>query len=199
MANGIFNLKHQVTSSINKTWTPLNAATVPTNFVEYLIVAGGGGGAIAGGGAGGLLMGFHPISPSITYTVTVGGAGTGGPNESLTPATVGQDSTFGLVTALGGGKGGTWYSTNVVYGLAQGSVGGSGGGSAGSYSYQNEWQGGSGIPGQGFDGGYHQRGEGPHYASGGGGAGGPGQTSRSDISGGGAWGVVGEADRVAPQ
>ena len=88
---------------------------VPTGapvIVDYLVVGGGGaggGGVGGGGGAGGLVYakGVQLPAGSYAWTVGAGGAaasgnavgGTGG-NSSL------SNSTFGNITALGGGGGG---------------------------------------------------------------------------------------------
>lgn len=122
------------------TWT----APAGVTSVNYLVVAGGGGGGSAatgvsmggGGGAGGLLQGKLTVVPGTTYTVTVGAGGASTTN--------GGDSTFGSITATGGGAGAGGISSPV---LAQN--GGSGGGGFGYSGNQK----GSGIAGQGFDGG----------------------------------------------
>ena len=86
--------------------------------IDYLLVAGGGGGGGpgyqgGGGGAGGFVeKTTQPVSAA-TYPV---GIGAGGAQK-----TVGQDSVFNSVTALGGGKGG-------LYSTEPGGAGGSGGG-----------------------------------------------------------------------
>lgn len=129
--------------------TPLTS----TVTVDYLVVAGGGGtyaggGAnyIGGGGAGGLRTSYGSTSgggavaePSISlstaksYAITVG------------PASLdGEDSVFGSITSLGGGRSGATAST------AAGSSGGSGGGASGD-AYNAA--GGSGTANQGYSGG----------------------------------------------
>jgi len=108
--------------------TRINKPVASTNSALALIVAGGGGGGgLGGGGAGGVLFTSIPLTPGVT-TVTVGAGGGSGVN--------GQNSSFGAITATGGGGGGA-SNTN-------GQSGGSGGGGLLS---------GSGVPGQGFDGG----------------------------------------------
>lgn len=112
--------------------------------IEYALVAGGGGGssqnsfAGAGGGAGGVLPGTIPSIASGTYTVTVGGGGTTG--------TSGNPSVFGPVSSTGGGSGGPSYSVT-------GTPGGSGGGAMCPLSVNVTNPGGTGIPGQGNNGG----------------------------------------------
>ena len=99
-----------------------------SRVMSVLIVAGGGaGGAIyysAGGGGGGVVYGPTIASQFGTTNVTVGIGGTGvSPNNIK--GTPGSNSSFGNVTAIGGGGGGS-YSPN-----AQGLSGGSSGGNSG--------------------------------------------------------------------
>jgi len=148
MASGLFTLRQQENALPKAAWT----AGGVTPLVEYLVVAGGGGAANSGGGAGGFRTGYVPVVARTAYTVTIGGGGSGGPNESLTPATSGSDSVFGPITSTGGGKGGTWYSGGTST-VAYGAAGGSGGGSAGQYTVSSQVNGGQGIAGQGNAGG----------------------------------------------
>jgi len=113
----------------------------PAGFdVDFLVIAGGGGGrgnssgnyGGGGGGAGGyrtsygsgnISGGSNPVEPafraskSTSYTVTVGGGGTGWN---------GSDSKIHIISCAGGGHGG--YASSAI-GLF-GSVGGSGGGNS---------------------------------------------------------------------
>jgi hypothetical protein len=132
----------------------LDAAS-PLNFtlseVEILVVAGGGAGGgyggndgSGGGGAGGLVYNpSYKVTPGTPISATVGngGAGVGG----ATRGNNGQNSVFGVLTAIGGGGGGSEGVTAV----RPGSSGGSGGGSGG-YGVN---PGGSGVFGQGNAGG----------------------------------------------
>ncbi len=134
---------------------------------EVLVVAGGGGGGSdmgGGGGAGGVIMNnsFAVAAGSFPITVGIGGAGA--------PAGIGQvsgtnggNSVFSSLTAIGGGGGGSEYSTNAQ----PGRNGGSGGGCASSANTTF----GLGTAGQGYNGGASG---GSYWPSGGGGAGGPG-------------------------
>ncbi len=110
-------------------------------FAEYLVVAGGGGGGEnrgGGGGAGGMLTGTIEGLAAVAHTITVGAGGSGaGHNQSGGDG--GNSSIGSLVTATGGGGGGR-FST--------GRAGGSGGGGGSSSA------GGSGIAGQGHNGGH---------------------------------------------
>ncbi|NLE64754.1 MAG: hypothetical protein GX606_02420 [Elusimicrobia bacterium] len=119
---------------------------------EYLVVAGGGGGgpdAGGGGGAGGLLYnGSYTLNPG-TYTITIGAGGAAGPaGQASYP---GGNSSFGAITATGGGRGG--YYSNKSAGS---------GGSGGGKNICGTGTAGSGIAGQGYAG---------HSLGGGGGAG----------------------------
>ena len=137
---------------------------------DVLIVAGGGGGAVSyyagGGGAGGAVYGPNISITATTYSVTVGA---GGGNGTTTPAhgQQGTNSSFNLVTAIGGGAG---AGGNQPYSpsLSGGSAGGSHG-----YSNSPSWRTKlpQPVPGSyiayGNDGG----GSAPYAGGGGGGAG----------------------------
>ena len=128
--------------------------------IQAFVVAGGGGAGndnSGGGGAGGVV---YSSSLSITSGVIPATVGTGGLGRVgfFVPQLQGQNSTFGSVVAIGGGRGGQNSEFN-------GGSGGSGGG--GGYSQF----GGAGTPGQGTSG---------SDAGGGGGAG----TSGSGNNGG---------------
>jgi hypothetical protein len=137
---------YEIWNGVN--WENISAGTYSST---YLIIAGGGGGGIgvgAGGGAGGLLTGTYDLTPSTSYTITVGSGGAGGVR--------GSNSTALSLVSIGGGAGGN-ASTS--------SSGGSGGGSGGFGA-------GSGTAGQGFAGGASAGGtSGQTYGGGGGGAG----------------------------
>ena len=130
--------------------------TIPNAIV--LVVAGGGGGGryySGGGGAGGLLYNTsYNLTGNMNAVVGVGGiacTSSGG----CTGAN-GQNSSFGVMTAVGGGGAGGHSVAGV-----NGNNGGSGGGGGGSSTGDP----GTGISGQGNNGG---------YTNGGGGAGGGG-------------------------
>lgn len=145
-----------------------------TNFVvsggalscDVLVVAGGGGGSASGGGAGGMISNSINITGG-SYTVTVGGGGVGGNVDvggSSFKGTNGNNSVFNTITATGGGGGGSsvvqqWSGLN----------GGSGGGA--NYSGSA----GTGISGQGNNGGLAST-VSPYPNGGGGGAGAVGGT-----------------------
>jgi hypothetical protein len=83
--------------------------------LDVLVIAGGGGGGGAiqtntkggGGGAGGLIFrpGF-PVTPGGSIPYSIGSGGPGGP--AANSGTQGTDTTFGTLTAKGGGWGGGW-------------------------------------------------------------------------------------------
>jgi hypothetical protein len=150
--------------------------------VEVLVVAGGGGTGAAqyhNGGAGGGGVVYHtafPVTPGGTVALTVGAGGTAGAGPGPgTGFTNGGNSTFGSITALGGGYGG--HYPNI-----QGNPGGSGGGGAANGNAPSNIAGSATQPGQanpgasvnaGFPGGTGAAG--PWGGGGGGGAGGAGQ------------------------
>lgn len=145
--------------------------------IDYLVIAGGGAGGSGmggGGGAGGYrtTMPEGPGGPSpsvesastlsgpLTYTVTIGGGGTGSlnPTPSNGAGTQGTSSAFGPISTTGGGGGGTYATGNNM------TPGGSGGGYGGSDSGPSG-PGGSGTAGQGWVGGNRSS----RWAGGGGG------------------------------
>jgi hypothetical protein len=157
--NGVTYRVHTFTSSGTLTITKGGS-------VEVLVVAGGGsgGGSTAGGGgAGGLIFdNSYDVTDGQTITVTVGAGGGG-----VGPTTVGNDgnnSVFGTITATGGGGGGMTNGGGGAFGRN----GGSGGGGA-HYSIFDYGTPGSGIPGQGYDGGDGSAGDRDNYPGGGGG------------------------------
>ena len=165
--------------------------------IEYLVVAGGGGGGgeaqSGGGGAGGFRTNLagHPVKAADytatigEYTVTVGGggvggiqnttdkAGTRGGNSEFYPTPVSYPSTA-RVRSVGGG-GGVGYAGNPV----DGNPGGSGGG---TFNRSGSSSGGAGNTPtdpnhpqvQGYKGGDSPTYVSPHCGGGGGGAGGEG-------------------------
>ena len=163
-----------VYSGATKGWIPTsdevseNNPTPPPYSLDFLVIAGGGGGgghsgapgfSAGGGGAGGYRNSYSSetsggggssessltVTPNVVYTVTVGGAGSGGgvsnngangSNSSIS----GSDIT--TITSTGGGGGGA-RSQNGVSGGSGGAGGGSSSGKSGA----------SGTSGQGYAGG----------------------------------------------
>ena len=175
--------------------------SVPSGItsVDVLVVAGGGSGArgipnnvsVGAGGAGGLIYrpGFT-VTPGGSVPYSIGDSASGNPGGN---GTTGSDTTFGTLTAKGGGGGGGWDGNN-------GFAGGSGGGGSsaqstpsvpGSPGTQPSQPGDSGTYGFGNPGGT----SGPTWnngnpggpntrGGGGGGAGGSGTPGNSNAAGG---------------
>ena len=152
---------HTFTSS----GTFTTSGTLP---VEVLVVAGGGGGGATrdgnwggagGGGAGGLILGSTSV-PAGTHTVTIGAGGAGAPDYGSI-GSVGGNSVFTSMTAVGGGGGGD--SGGLLTPSGGGSGGGGGLGGAGGAS----------TSGQGYKGGDSANAN-PYGGAGGGGSAGPG-------------------------
>jgi len=190
--SGITYAYHTFTKyGVNQTFKILSG----TGYIKVLVVAGGGGGGMdmgGGGGGGGVLYSSYYVSPTeTTIPVYVGRGGQGGKAgnslgtgathqfTSLASATNGENSTFGTLTAIGGGYGGSsyfGYTPNNGYANS----GGCGGGASG-YSDGNTGRGGSGTLGQGYAGGGAG---GQYYSGGGGGAGGVGNSGTAQANGG---------------
>jgi hypothetical protein len=165
------------TSSFSVTSAPTNAT------VEVLVVGGGGpgGNGLAGGGGGGAVIHnlAFPISAG-SYNVVVGAQSPQASAQSNITGSApgrGYDSTFGNLTALGGGIGGWWD------GVA-GQNGGCGGGGSGGRSNDNRGTVAGGNAQTGTNvfanpGGigirYPANNDNAHAAGGGGGAGTPGR------------------------
>lgn len=181
----------------NSGWVPLNTNIV-TNYqaftssgtftpaagvrnIHLLVVGGGGGGGSSGaggGGAGGVVyIPNFAVTPSVGITVTIGAGGAVIVN--------GVNSSFGSITAYGGGRGG--YLTDVSYGSVNGPFAGGSGGGCGATSTAV----GSGAPGssQGSAGGIAPNNASPFPAGGGGGAGQVGQNGSGSVNGNGGNGL----------
>jgi len=189
----------------------IHTFTASGNFVvtnggiaDILIVGGGGGsggsvgdnnangnGSYGGGGGGVIYVASYNLIPQ-TYKITVGAGGVGGAASSIgtfgsvwnqvpTQGSNGGNSSFGTLTAYGGGGGGcNYYGSGIVppglpFSGFPGLTGGSGG--AGYLT------GGSGISGQGFAGVNSSTSNGS-VGGGGGGAGGT-STASSTTAGNG--------------
>ncbi len=172
-----------------------NSGTGTTNFtgsvngiptVQVLAVAGGGGGGANGGGGGGGGGVLHDAAQTLTqlsaYTVTVGTGGAGSVSNFVEGSN-GGNSSFGTLTAIGGGGGASRD------GGAAGQLGGSGGGGAGAGGGRNAA--GAGTAGQGNSGGAGTGNMGANSAGGGGGgAGGVGSAGASTVAGNGGAGIA---------
>ena len=132
-ASGVWTLDEVFSARALGDW-PSGGFEIP---VQYILAAGGGGGGsgttyVGGGGAGGLIVGTMNITETNgTFSLTIGA---GGAVQSQ-----GGSSSFGAITAIGGGFG---ASTS-----GSGGSGGSGGGASVDGSA------GSGTSGQGSNGG----------------------------------------------
>jgi hypothetical protein len=86
-----------------------NLTVTSGGFVDVLVVAGGGGGGClgGGGGAGGLVYTNSFFVEPGTYTVVVGGGGTGSPSRNIKGGN-GTNSVLGPLTAIGGGGAGSY-------------------------------------------------------------------------------------------
>jgi hypothetical protein len=139
---------------LNRTLTiSANGETATVNLVKrssistrYLVVAGGGGGGNdigGGGGAGGYLANTGLQLSAGTYTITVGGSGTGAPAGTGGVGTNGGNSSIeNLVVAVGGGYGASKHDNASWNASSGGSGGGGSGGRQSSGSY-------GGLPGNG--------------------------------------------------
>jgi hypothetical protein len=152
--------------------------------IDYLLVAGGGGGAAGygggGGGAGGLIPATISVTPGTTYSIVIGGGGSGYPGYNTSPqawipnrGANGTPSTGFTNSAIGGGGGGG----------GGGSTTGNPGGSGGGGSEGSGVAGGSGTAGQGTAGGAGGSG-GPNYGAGGGGGSASAGSTGSGTAGG---------------
>jgi len=170
-----------------QSFTNVGSATfnvpVGINIVHVLVVAGGGAGGTlgGGGGAGGYVEIFdYPVIPGGTVPVVVGAGGTaygGYLNPGGVSNNSGNPSTFGTITAVGGGAGAAHHGDNRFAGSPIPSTGpawGQPGGSGGGASYAGTTPNGSAqnTPWgyQGYPGGFAP-GSPPHSGGGGGGAG----------------------------
>lgn len=164
------------TAGANQTWN----VPVGVTDCEVLVIGGGGsGGNIGGGGGGGgvILASAYPVTPGGSVSITVGNGGQRY-SGSYPPGLPGENTTFGSLTAYGGGKGGGYSSDR------QGTAGGSSGGAAHGPSYPalTAGQPGFSVSGAGPFTNYGNpggpgatpSGDGTHSGGGGGGAGGAG-------------------------
>ena len=196
-----FSITQKAPTISTYTSTGSGTFSVPTGVatLDVLVVAGGGAGGSAnstkgtdgggGGGGGGLIYRpAFPVTPggSVSYTVGAGGTQSTYGHSNQTPASTGQDSSFGTLTSKGGGAGqsgpGDAGASGVWQGGSGGGAGGGGGtGSVGGQATQPQQPSDSGTYGFGFPGGSNSNTP-PYNGNGGGGAGGVG-TQGSDGQG----------------
>lgn len=162
------------------TWVQTNTSYQ----AEIIVVAGGGGGGSnnGGGGAGGYSTTTATLATGTNYQVTVGAGGAGSGTIGV-PGSNGSNSSFGsnLIDATGGGGGGSFSNS----GANSGQNGGSGGGGGGADSGRATPLGGSGIVGQGNNGGNGVSLNTNNAGGGGGGAGAAGGSGSGSSPGGG--------------
>ena len=173
---------------VSFTATGPSSFSVPSGIteVEVLVVAGGGSsGGIGGGGGGGGIVHHtrYPVTPGVPVPLYVGAGGPSGGTYPGPKGSVGADSTFGTLTAKGGGAGGSWNDNiPIAGGSGAGGTGTPSTGIQGGVAIQN-FQTGNGGAAQygnpGSRGGYNvmgsdysrYTGDGQYTAGGGGGAG----------------------------
>lgn len=152
-------------------WVPFNKGVPYT--IDYLVVAGGGGASAGGAGAGGYRSGSMTVYAGDVMPVIVG-AGGAASGSYQTSATNGEDSSFGGIVSIGGGRsGGALPSPGA-------SSGGSGGGG------HNANGGAAGTTGQGNAGGAGWTNNVYSTGGGGGGAGAAGVAASGNAGAGGA-------------
>jgi hypothetical protein len=155
--------------------------SIATSFTAQAVAGGGGAGSnIPGGGGGGggvLTISDIVVTPSASYTITVGAGGNAGVNG-------GNSSIIGNgvnMVAIGGGRGSR-------VGLAASTGGSGGGGTWGGSSYNPGQAGTSGQGNSGGNGSYSSSAS-TDMGGGGGGAGGSGSSSSGSTAGNGGPGV----------
>ena len=140
--------------------------TVPPGItsVAVLVVGGGGGGGSwmsdnpGGGGGGGVLYTVsYSVTPGQQISVIVGAGGNGGdkayPSGIPIPAGVGGSSSFGSLTAQGGGGGAEYVAGKPCVNATSGGSGGGGSSSCPTAGTGTSGQGTAGAPGSAGGGG----------------------------------------------
>lgn len=122
--------------------TIFGPASITANqaFTADVLVVGGGGGGCCGGGGGGGYQAFTAMLIASGTTLATVGAGGAGAAARGGPASNGGNSTFGAITAYGGGAGGQVNGTGADGGCG----GGAGGATSGTLSGGTGSQGGNG-------------------------------------------------------
>jgi hypothetical protein len=156
------------------TFNSSGTLTVNTaGFADVLVVGGGAGALLGGGGGGGVLYAASAYLSAGSMTVTIGAGGSAyGYN--------GISSRLGSFYGVGGG-GQNYYHTDGSTSRHNGQPGGSGGGSGTTVAASQ----GTGLPGQGNDGGIRVS----SGMGGGGGAGGVGADGSGTTGGNGGVGI----------
>ena len=182
----------------NTSNSPATFVPKHTGLVDLMVVAGGGGGGgnptagagMSGGGAGGVIYSpQYQVIAGQSYAVTVGAGGAGGTGSpTYNSGFNGNNSTFGNLVAIGGGRGGGYGNSGVANPSYAGGSGG-GGGTREPSSYLGESYIGSGVTGQGNKGGVGIPGS-PWCSAGGGGAGSVGGNASGSSGGSGGDGIL---------
>ena len=156
-------ITYTATSTIHTFTTSSTLVCTKSGTARVLVVGGGGaGGSYTGGGGGGggvTSTDSYLLTPQ-TYTVNVGAGGAAGNYNTVAPSP-GATSTFGTLSAYGGGRGSIGGGADNWAATAGGSGGGGG-------SRTGKTSGAAGTTGMGFAGG-DSAGESGNYGSGGGG------------------------------
>lgn len=186
---GTYLITYYVYDSSGNVSSIVRTVNVVNFTMECLVVAGGGGGGGGyeggGGGGGGVVYNAaYAASSGTTISVAVGSGGLG--VKSGVYPTNGGNSSFGYITAIGGGFG---AHESHAWGLTQGSsrIGGSGGG--GSHGAPTII-GAPGTAGQGSYGGNGWSATNQYVGGGGGGAGGNGGAATATNGGNGGIGYL---------
>lgn len=136
------------------TFTPVYSGSVEV----FMVGGGGSGGGIGGGGGGGgvIYQGAFPVTGGVGIPVSVGGGAAVVSNNHGPSGQPGSNTTFGTLTARGGGGGGGYGNSGPI-GHQAGPGGSGGGGPGGNIDGQNG-KFGFGTTGQGHPGGWGHHG-----------------------------------------
>ena len=170
--------RFNTTTGYDEYWDGTNWNSIAAPYtVNYLVIAGGGAGGgtyAGGGGAGGYIASNSTVNPNTPYVITIGSGGTS--SQGNVQGGNGSNTSFGSITAIGGGGGGQWNDGSAVH---NGTAGGSGGGGGGVDGTGTFGTGGAGTSGQGNNGGNSSNGSGSTSGGGGGGGAGSAGTASS--------------------
>lgn len=205
---GVQSLIHSgiVDFSRSRTVVP-SSPTGAAPTIEYLVIGGGGGGGTIGGneqGGGGGAGGYRtnvagdlsgsasPAEPTlfitlgVPYQIVVGAGGSGGAGTSFTPGIPGTRSALCQITSQGGGGGRSRFAAEYPQG---------GSGSGGTMHVRAS---GTGIVGEGFNGGTGPAANNILGAGGGGGAGAAGVGTTVNVGGAGGAGLYSTIEGGSP-
>ena len=179
--------------------------TVPAGItsVQVLVLAGGGSGNNIGGGGGGGGVVIHnsfPVTPGGTVPGTVGSGASAPPSSNHgvpSAGNRGDDSTFGTLTAKGGGSSQSWNAQTGGNTVGPTAPGGAGGGGTGDMRGGAATQPSTSNPG-GTNYGFPGASGGNNPVNNGGNNGTTGSGTHTGGGGGGAGGAGGHPSKVAP-